>query len=498
LRLALLALLACGCSSSFRVLPSEPLRGSGPLEIRYLQTHATAHTQHEARIERVFAGKGSVFAEVANDPQPGLYVSKDAAASWTFVPFAASLFEIDSAGEYLYARSPYTLWRSPSAGQAWSLAVAGPAPIESLAWTRDGRVLVAAGGRVYAGVKSGPGLRPLAIQGVPQAQFRSVAGAGRTLLASVRGPSQKELLPQIREIVDGHTGPTDAVLDARGAVAFGSGMVYVSHDEGGLWTPSSLGLDAWLVAAQDGIYAVAADPLIEAAALARAHPSLARALSMRLHDQRVEADDVRTALAWPGRDALLRGAFPLVFRSTDFGASWTRVSEAPLEVRIDVARQQAAYPIWQDSGAQPVATPQFRGRRPGVAPPPPKPVEPHVAPEVLLTFLDPLRLVTQENGGPLTGFARAEDALWAYVPTREKWESLSGGVVAATAAEGEIWLGAARPVASAEAELLRSTDGGATFAQVPGLPAGFPTSIAALPGAAYLTVRGHAAVRVVP
>jgi hypothetical protein len=496
LRLALLALFAAGCSSSFRVLPGEPLRGTGRLEIRYQETRATVRSQHEARIRRIFAGKGSVFAQVAKDPQEGLYLSRDGAQSWTFVPFPASLFEIDAAANYLYGRSPYALWRSADAGTSWSPAVAGSAPIESVARTRDGRILVAAGGRVYAGVTTGPALRPLAIQGAPVAQFRSVAGAGRTLLASVRGAAPKELLPQIRELVDGHTGPTDAVLDAKGAVAFGSGMVYVSHDEGGLWTPSSLGLDAWLVAAGDGIYAVAADPLIEAAALSRSHPSLARALSMRLHDQRVDADDVRTALSWPGRDALLRGWLPLVFRSTDFGDTWTRVTQVPLEVCIDVARQRAAYPDEPD--AQRMAPQPMRGRRPGMQMPPPKPVEPHVAAEVLLTFLDPLRLVAEENRGPIAGFAEAQDALWAYAPTREKWESLSGAVVAATAAEGEIWLGAPRPVRGAEAELLRSTDGGATFNDVPGLPAGFPTSIAALPGAAYLTVRGYGALRVVP
>jgi photosystem II stability/assembly factor-like uncharacterized protein len=493
-------LFAFGCSSSFRVLPSEPLRGSGQLEIRYQETKATVHSQHEARIDRVFAGKGSVFAQVAKDPQTGLYVSRDDTQTWTFVPFPVGLLEIDSAGDFLYARSPYALWRSRDAGASWSLAVAGGAAIESIARTRDGRILVAAGGRVYAGVTNGPGLRALALQGAPQAQFRSVAGAGRTLLASVRGSSPKELLPQIREIVDGHTGPTDAALDAKdakGAVAFGSGMVYVSHDEGGLWTPSSLGLDAWLVAADDGIYAVAADPLLEAAALSRAHPSLAHALSMRLHDQRVDADDVRTALAWPGREALFRGTLPVVFRSTDYGQTWTRVTEVPLQVCIDVARQKAAYPVELDVRETPAPQPP-RGRRPGMQVPPPKQVEPHVAAEVLLTFLDPLRLVTQENRAPVTGFAEAQGALWAYAPTREKWESLSGAVVAATAAEGEIWLGAPRPVRGAEAELLRSTDGGATFREVPGLPAGSPTSIAALPGAAYLTVAGHGALRVVP
>jgi len=497
LRVALLALCAVGCTS-FRVLPTEPLHGTGTLEIRYEAARAGFRSQHLARIERVFAGNGSVLAQVAGDPAQGLYVSRDGAQSWTFEPFAVGLLEIDSTRDFLYARSPYALWRSKDAGASWSLAVAGAAAIESVTTTRDGRLLVAAGGRVYAGVAGSPALRPLAIQGAPQAQFRSVAGAGRTLFASVLGGAPKDLLPQIREIVDGHTGPTDAVLDAKGAVAFGSGMVYVSHDEGGLWTPSKLGLDAWLVAADDGIYAVAADPLIEAAALSRAHPSLAHALSMRLHDQRVDADDVRTALDWPGEDAVLRGWLPLVFRSTDFGETWTRVTNVPLQVRIDVARQKAAYPVEADAGAQEVAMPQMRGRRPGMQAPPPKPVESHVAAEVLLTFLDPVRLVTHENRAPVTGFALADDAVWTYVPTRAKWESLSGAVVAATAAEGEIWLGAPRPVRGPEAQLLRSTDGGRTFSEVPGLPAGFPTSIAALPGAAYLTVRGYGAVRGVP
>src|SRR4051812_11302328 len=150
-------------------------------------------------------------------------------------------------------------------------------------------------------------------------------------------------------------------------------MIYVSHDGGTLWKKSALRLDAWLSVVDGAIYAVAADPLLQAGALARAYPGLARALRAQLHDQRVDADDVRAALAWPGRDALLKGSLGLVFRSADGGETWSRATDVPVAVRADVLRQWSWFPIEPDDNQAQERAVQVPQRRPsarqGEAPP---------------------------------------------------------------------------------------------------------------------------------
>lgn len=489
----LTALLLAGCS--YQVLPGSASRSTGPLRLRYERTKLFFHSVEEARPGRIFAGAGAVLAEVS-DPASGFFTSPDGGATWTLASMPVPIVEVISVGRFLYARGLRQVYRSHDGGRSWSLAVTGGADVEALAAASDGRIFVGASGRVFASSREGGGLRGLALQGVDAARFRSVAAVGQTLLASTRASASRELLPAVRDVLDGRSAEADAALDAKQAVSFSSGMIYLSHDGGALWKKSTLGLDAWLSVHDGAVYAVAADPLLEAAAAARAHPGLARALSQQLHDQRVDADDVRSALAWPGEEALLRGGFALVFRSNDGGESWTRIAEVPPEVRADIARQQAAYPV-EPEVAREVPRIVRRPGQPRAAQPRPASVPPHVTDEVLLSFLDPVRLLARQNHGPIEGFATAGGEVWAFLPTRAQWESLSAAVVAGTVAEGEIWLGILRPPRGPEAELFRSAFGGG-FSKVGGLPAGVPTSIAALPGVGYLTLRGQGAVQIVP
>jgi photosystem II stability/assembly factor-like uncharacterized protein len=496
----IIATLAAGCS--YRVMPGTAHQGSGLLSLRYEKEWLFFHSQEDIQPDHIFAGQGAILLQVGK-PEQGFLASRDAGLSWTFSQLPDSIREVVSAGSFLYARGARNLWRSADAGATWTLALTGGAEIASVFASSEGLVYAGAAGRVYVAGDRGRGLRGLVIQGTDGAvRVRSVAAVGRTLLTSVRAPATRELFPAVRSLLEGHTSDTDAALDAKQALSFSGAMIYVSHDGGALWKKSPLGLDAWLVELAGTLYAVAADPLLEAAALARANPGLARALNQQLHDQRVDADDIRTSLPWPGRDALLKGPVPLAFRSTDGGENWTRIQEIPVAVHAEVARQQAAFPYEQWSPVQAPLLPrqpqQRRGGQQQQAPPRAPPVAPHVTDEVMLSFLDPLRLLTRQNHAPIIGFARAGDEVWAYLPTRAEWLALSAAVVAGTAAEGEIWQGIVAPPPGSPVELLRSTDGGQTFAAIPGLPTAWPTSIAVVPGAAYLTLRGQGAARIVP
>jgi photosystem II stability/assembly factor-like uncharacterized protein len=525
--IALFLLAAC----AYRPLKGRVPQGTGFITLQYERDNAIEDPPPviDVRPSRIFASGSSILAAV-DDPKPGFFVSTDSGASWSLTPMDAQIYEIQPAGKYLYARALRQLWRSADGGKSWGLALTGKAELESFFAAPGGRIFAAAAGRVYATNEDGHGLRALTVQGAEGARFRSVAAEGQTLLVSARGDSKLELYGRVRELLDGHTGETDAALDSTKPVSFNGGMVYVSHDGGALWQKSSLGLDAWLTVVDGAIYAVAADPLLEAAALARAHPGLARALSAQLHDQRVEADDVRLALAWPGREGLLKRPLGLVFRSTDGGDSWTRATDVPEAVQADVLRQWSWFPFGADelqrqqqqieprlpqrqpgrnepqrqgqpSGPQrqgPPGEPQRQGQPSQPAPAAPQPAGPHVADEVLLSFLDPLRLLGRQNRAAVLGFAAAGEERWAYLPTQAQWEALSAAVISGTSNEGEIWTGRTAPVAGAQAEVLHSADSGATFSPTPGLPDGWPTSIAAAAGAAYLTLRGSGAVRIVP
>jgi hypothetical protein len=95
--------------------------------------------------------------------------------------------------------------------------------------------------------------------------------------------------------------------------------------------------------------------------------------------------------------------------------------------------------------------------------------------ETMLSYLDPLRLLAHFNSGlALTGIARAGAELYAWAPTEAHWERLADAALAACEAEGEISIGpGATPAGPGAFTLLRSTDGGASWAQVEQAPDAF-------------------------
>src|SRR5205085_5033490 len=81
--------------------------------------------------------------------------------------------------------------------------------------------------------------------------------------------------------------------------------------------------------------------------------------------------------------------------------------------------------------------------------------------------------------------SRADDTLYAYLPTAEHWDLLVSAMATASDSEGDISLGPgwAKPMPGVVLyQLVRSSDGGATWTDLPAaaLPgmAAYPSSIA--------------------
>jgi len=129
------------------------------------------------------------------------------------------------------------------------------------------------------------------------------------------------------------------LVDARDAPpAFGPAGdgVYVTADGGGLWKKNGLALDAWLAEREGTLYAVAAEPIVQAAALMRRNPDMAGAAELQFKGGRADAAVLRAALRYPGREALLAGpvAAALVWRSADGGTTWSRLADPPLPIAV--------------------------------------------------------------------------------------------------------------------------------------------------------------------
>jgi hypothetical protein len=209
---------------------------------------------------------------------------------------------------------------------------------------------------------------------------------------------------------------------------------------------------------------------------------------------------LRASFGYPGRDKLLRGIAAPAFRSTDEGLTWARVDEAPVAVRAALERRRAAHPTVERAPETPRRSDRGGGRAGGGGPPggggrgrrggrgsapSAQPAQqpqrgPRAVPsEMFLTLLDPLRLLARFNSGrQLTGIA-GDKLLYAYVPTRQFWDSLVDAMANESDAEGEIALGSGRPgpgsALDGAFELLSSADGGAHWSELP-LP-GFDSSL---------------------
>ncbi|TMA29703.1 MAG: hypothetical protein E6J78_01225 [Deltaproteobacteria bacterium] len=504
------ALLLAACAS-YQALPDLPLR--------YEQTRLLVFKsiKDDVLVERAFASGPRIVAVVSR-PAEGVFASADGGASWAFSRLEP-LREVIFDGERIIGRAEARLWRSEDGGRSWSAMALQAGPIDALALGADGAIYAAASGRLFASTDGGRAFRAISLQIDPPFRIRSIApdpAQASTLYVSVRADPPSDFLARLRALLD---RASDEALVALALVdrpdapfRFGDARdgVYASYDRGGLWKKTSLGLDAWLVFAQGALHAVAADPLLEAAALSRRYPDLASALERQLHGDRADSAGLRAACRFPGRQALL-GEEALVFRAAEAALSWRKLKE-PLTPQLAVAlhqsieRQRAAQGerlagevaapppivVAPSPGGPPSTGPPGRGRggratRSGGSGPMRRAAK-IFSPETVLSLLDPARLLAHYNAGlPLAGVAGEGEAVFAYVPSAAYWDLLAANMASASDSEGEISLGPGwvKPnEGGTRFELLRSDDGGASWSALPAPEAAargvapYPSSIA--------------------
>jgi len=512
----LLLALCAGCAS-YRILPlpSTP----GPMPVRYEKTRLFFHSvEQDGALARVFAGPSAILATVAR-PESGVFASTDGGGSWAFSPapaFDAVLF----APRAIYVIAGARVLRSEDDGASWQGAPADD-PVEALALGPEGILYAIGRGRLHVSADGGHTFRALARR-IPVKDFRarSMVAIPGAILVSVRGQPAEPQRPSDRfaallAYTSSEAVSALALVDSRetrpGSVRWGTpgDGVYVSRDGGASFAASGLMLDAWLVLHDGMLYAVAADPLLQAAALMRRNPDLASAAEQHLQGERASAATLRAACAFPGRDRLLAGpiATAPIFRSADSGATWAREVDPPLPLVLAL-REEIERQSWEPPAA-PVDRERRAGQRPTAAsarrrgPAPAQPGEAAgsrsrrtASAETMLSFVDPARLLAHYNSGlQLTGISAA----YAYAPTREYWDALVGALAAESDAEGEISLGPGLPdfPQGAAFELLRSEDRRSwsrIAADPPPAPRGimaYPESIAGAKGQAFLVLAGR-------
>jgi len=543
-RLALLlALTAC---ASYRVLPPGPLTGgTQPIPVRYEKSLLLFFKSdgEGGAVARVFAEGAAALLTVAA-PEPGVFASGDGGRTWTFARGPFNFREVIFAAGHIYARTAARIWHSEDGGKSWASSAVVPSDdrLDAMALGKGGLLYAAGRSRLYLSADGAQTWKPIDLPLPPQPAWRARSIVPdplhpQTLYLSLRTEPQGDLLARFNALLEYSSEEALSALkfaDERqsGAVAWGAAAdgVYVTHDGGGLWKKTALSLDAWLAERDGALHAVAAEPILQAAALVRRHPGLASAAELQMKGGGVSGPQLRAALPYPGREGLLTGpvADPPVFRSTDGGASWTRMEQPALPLAL--ALRAAAEKGGQDSahaapspapppqrprqenisrpmrdlaprasgqldGAPPL--PQWTGGRglprhpttQGAPPAPPR----ALSPDTLLAFVDPLRLLSRFNGAaPLSGVSGGV----AFAPPRPSWDALVATLVAESESEHEISLGPARTEGAAF-ELLRSSDGGASWTAGP-LPPGSPQSIAAGAEAVFVVRSDGRAWRIAP
>ena len=485
-RIFLIALAAC---ATYRALPLEPPPpGPSALTLRYEQKrfHLFTSTREDAQIEALFASDATIVTVVSR-PQNGVFVSTDAGADWTFTPIEDRFRDVMFDGPIIVGLGTAHVHCSKDGGKSWRAS--SELPLEAAA-VAQGTIYAAAGGHLYVSQDCAQSWKTLTPQIPGGWRARSIAVVGQSIYMSVRATRENPLLTTLLDATSDAAVAALSFVDGRESKRAGPDAVWITHDGGGLWQRSSLALDAWLVALDGGIWAVAADPMIEGAALVRRSPQLAAVLDGQLRGARIDASSLRASFGFPGRDKLLRGIAVPVFRSTNEGVTWTRMDEAPVSVRAAVERQRAVHQMERTletprrpdrgggragGGAPPGGGGRGRRTGRGGGPPGQPPQQPQRGPrdvssEMFLTLLDPLRLLPRFNSGRrLTGIT-GEKFLYAYVPTQQLWDSLVDAMVTESDAEGEIALGSGRPgpgsALDGAFELLFSNDGGAHWSEL--------------------------------
>jgi len=588
----LCASLPSGCAS-YRYLPLPAAsEGSSSAPLHYEKTrmlffHANGD---DGLIERPYLGpQGSPLIATVLWPAPGVLASSDNGASWSFTPqrlddtmaprvLRELLFDPADASR-AYARTFHGLLVTSDGGRSWKHLPAGRHPeraIDALALGPDGTLYVAQGEQLFASEDHGETLHalplelprpagPIAEDSRPEpVRIRSVLvdpAQAKTIYVSVEPEPPPEDFPRrLIGLLDQTTEegkqarallklPIESKLDKLSSTDARAG-VYVTRDGGRSWQKSGLGIDVWLAERDGSIFAIAANPLVLAAGLARRSPDLATAMGAQLHGSAFDPDALRRACIFPGREALLDAAPAApIFRSSDQGASWVRAGDldAPLAIalRRSVEQQKLSRDPWpprpikrgpeqhdlytgigpdEAGGAgqgggrnaigNPNAPPQHRFRnktrkeREDEEAVPPDLTEPMLSllePAALLSHVGPdLPLIGVAASGRAAG-SSAPETLWAYAPTQSFWEQLADTVVRATRKQGELSLGTASapPAQGAGFELLRSDDAGRSWTTVSltldkDLVAArgvepYPSAVAASPGQGLFVLSGHEA-----
>ncbi|HZR08158.1 MAG TPA: hypothetical protein VFA79_06220 [Myxococcales bacterium] len=477
-----MALSAC---ASYRALPLEPpAPGQSPLALRYERTRFHLFTSTgDAEVEKVFASGTTIVATVSQ-PGAGVFVSTDSGTAWTFAPLDDASRDVMFDGPFIVARGAAAIHCSGDGGKTWQHHKPANAAIDAAA-AADGAIYVAAGNHLHLSrdcARTWDTLTPQ-IQGGWRA--RSIAVDRRNVYLSVRGV--REAAPALATLLDGSSGPAAAALaiaDGQRTQWPGTDGIWVTHDGGTLWQKSSLPLDAWLAVVAREVWAIAADPMIEGAALVRRSPVLAAALDGQIRGARPDAKTLRASLRFPGRDDLLRDIPAPIFRSLDEGGTWMRMDRAPAALRLALERQRKAQPAFE-TVAQAAPNPRSaaappsggsrrgRGRRGdggrGAERPLPQRSARAISSEQFFVLLDPVRLLTRFNSGRSLTSIAGDGVLYAYAPTQQFWDSLADAAAAAADAEGEIAADSAAPprLAPDGFELLSSMDGGATWSTLP-------------------------------
>jgi hypothetical protein len=443
-------------------------------------------------------------------PEAGLYASGDCGASWTFAAGAFDFRDVLFGKGHVWARGATRVYRSDDAGRTWTSAEVVRAGdwLDALALGADGALYAAGRSQLYVSADAGQTWRPLNLQLPAGAVWRARSIApdpshAGILYVSIRSEPQGELLPRFKALLDFSSEEAVSALklvDAHDAspraVAWGGALdgVYATQDGGGLWKRTGLALDAWVALHDGALYAAAAEPILQAAALIRRYPDLAGAADRQMKGAGVTPAVLREACPFPGRDQLLKGplAAALAWRSTDGGSTWSKLADLPLPaalaLRTEVGDSGTLSPTPGNRGAPApyremrIVSPNFEQSRYRGVPRHPR-TEPAQAvparvipPDLLLAFVDPMRLVARFNAGlPVSGVSGTV----AYTATQAYWDALVNALAEESQAEGEISLGPGRPAwtSGAAYELLRGNAD--TWSALPGeLPQSFPQSIA--------------------
>src|SRR5712671_4469802 len=313
------AAVVAGCAS-VHALPSPPAAPGAsplPLKLEYARLGIFTSVHDDVEIERLFVNPADprVVLVTATAPRGGVFATSDAGITWSFAEldlldreeviaasdgsgarlFRDAIFDPADARR-VFARTQRALLRSEDAGATWtpcSLAAPGEGAVQvDTAAFAGSSLLVASGRYLHSSEDAGRSFsrRPIRVDGIAEdnrVRVRSIAvdpDDPRRVVIALHGIDDgTDIARGVRSALDGTSDVGLAALalvdskdprPQRFSLGAGPSGVLVSTDGGIEWQRSGLALDAWLVARRGVVYALAASPILEAAALARERPAL--------------------------------------------------------------------------------------------------------------------------------------------------------------------------------------------------------------------------------